>query len=229
MPDTLVDFMGYHVLGVFAHHDDETLSAGATFARLVDDDCAVHLAVLGEGPTARPEGGTSRVDYWNATALLGAANRYSHPKGFPDNRFDEVALLDTTRTVEMLLEKYQPRTVITHWPHDLNVDHRAVCQAVLTATRPTPGQRVRAVYAAETPSSTEWAYGGPAFSPTTYVSLTEAQMERKHKALACYQSELREYPHPRSHDAIDALARYRGSQCGHPWAEAFMLLREIRA
>lgn len=43
---------------------------------------------------------------------------------------------------------------------------------------------------------------------------------------ACYQSESREYPHPRSKEELVSLARYRGSQAAMEYAEGFMLLRE---
>ena len=45
--------------------------------------------------------------------------------------------------------------------------------------------------------------------------------------MACYKSESARYPHPRSGDALKALAHYRGSNIGVKAAEAFQLLREI--
>lgn len=42
-----------------------------------------------------------------------------------------------------------------------------------------------------------------------------------------YKSELREFPHPRSIEAIEVLAKKRGSEVGLAYAEAFKLIREI--
>ena len=50
----------------------------------------------------------------------------------------------------------------------------------------------------------------------------------KIKALDCYQSEMREWPHPRSLNNIKNLAQYRGSMVGCEFAEGFMLLRIIQ-
>ena len=50
----------------------------------------------------------------------------------------------------------------------------------------------------------------------------------KIKALEAYESEMRDWPHPRSIKAVEHLARWRGATVGVEAAEAFMLIREIR-
>jgi LmbE family N-acetylglucosaminyl deacetylase len=118
--------------------------------------------------------------------------------------------------------------IYTHHGGDLNIDHRLVHQAVLTHCRPQPGTRVRAIYGAESVSSTEWASpgAGTAFVPTHFVDIT-AQLDRKMMALNCYESEMRPFPHARSKDNILALARTRGASVGVAAAEAFVTLRTI--
>lgn len=144
----------------------------------------------------------------------------------PDQRLDREAALDLAKSVEFAIARFDPEVVYTHWPHDLNSDHRAVTQAVLVATRPATG-RVRAVYAFETLSSTEWAFGSPAFAPNHYVRLDSGHVQRKLDALRCYDEELRK-DHPRSLAGIDAQLHARGQAVGATWAEAFAVLREVR-
>ena len=48
----------------------------------------------------------------------------------------------------------------------------------------------------------------------------------KLKALAAYHGVMRKYPHPRSVEAINGLAAYRGSQAGCNYAEAFECVYE---
>ncbi len=48
----------------------------------------------------------------------------------------------------------------------------------------------------------------------------------KLQLLRCYQSELGEFPFPRSESAVRALAQVRGAQSGFIAAEAFQLLRD---
>lgn len=44
---------------------------------------------------------------------------------------------------------------------------------------------------------------------------------RKLSALDVYDKVIRTAPHPRSYENIEALVRYRGSQSGFEYAEAF--------
>jgi hypothetical protein len=81
------------------------------------------------------------------------------------------------------------------------------------------------------PSNTEWAFGatGLPFTPNVFVPLSVAHMNRKDEAWRCYESEQRSWPHPRCWHRLVSLAEWRGSQCGHDHAEAFMLVREVVA
>ena len=51
-------------------------------------------------------------------------------------------------------------------------------------------------------------------------------IEAKINAMACYRSEKKEYPHPRSAEGLCALGRLRGTNVGVGNAEAFELLME---
>ncbi|OAI39076.1 hypothetical protein AYO39_03220, partial [Actinobacteria bacterium SCGC AG-212-D09] len=157
--------------------------------------------------------------------LLGAVE--SHGYDLPDNRFDSVAILEVIRIVEALISRIRPTIVYTHQAGDLNVDHAVVHRAVLTATRPGTCP-VRELYAFEIPSSTEWAFGQlePRFSPNTFVDVSTT-LDRKLEAMELYRSEARSFPHPRSPEALRALAVLRGSQASLEAAEAFQLIRKI--
>jgi LmbE family N-acetylglucosaminyl deacetylase len=137
--------------------------------------------------------------------------------------------LEVVKLVEELVDRLKPDVIYTHHPGDLNVDHGVIHRAVLTATRPTAGQSVREIYAFEVPSSTEWAFGSlqPTFRPNVFVDVA-ATLETKIAAMACYGTESREFPHPRSSEALRALARRWGSVVGCDAAEAFELVRSVR-
>jgi LmbE family N-acetylglucosaminyl deacetylase len=104
-----------------------------------------------------------------------------------------------------------------------------VHRAVLTATRPVAGCPVREIYAFEMPSSTEWALGQfqPAFQPNVFVDIS-ATLEIKVQVMAVYEGEARPFPHPRSPEALQAIARRWGSMVGLEAAEAFQLVRGVR-
>jgi LmbE family N-acetylglucosaminyl deacetylase len=222
------------ILVVAAHPDDEVLGCGGTIARLAAQHEVV-IGILGEGMTARFD---RRVEAdvaalarlheqaWEVGKLLGA--RDVRLEGLPDNRFDEVALLDIVKKVERWVSDVQPEAVYTHHRGDLNIDHVLTHRAVLTATRPMAGTPVRAIYAFEIPSATEWAFAGPgeAFRPTVFVGIGDT-LERKIQAMAIYETEGRTFPHPRSPEALRAIAHRWGSVVGVPAAEAFELVRAV--
>ncbi len=224
------------VLVVAAHPDDEVLGCGATMVRLAHEGHDVHIAIMGEGMTSRH---TDRRDA-DAKKLArlhlqaqAAANEVKAKAvqlfKLPDNRLDTVPLLDVVKLIEDLVEKLKPEIIYTHHPGDLNIDHSVVHRAVLTATRPMAGQPVRDIYAFEVPSSTEWAFQRvePSFRPNVFVDVTST-LEAKIQAMACYESETRKFPHPRSPEALRAIAARWGSVVGFQAAEAFELVRSVR-
>jgi len=133
------------------------------------------------------------------------------------------------KTVEDLVADLKPDIIYTHHGSDLNVDHQIVHQAVLTATRPMQGQPVREIYAFEVPSSTEWAFQRlePPFRPNVFVDIA-GTLNIKLDAFSHYETEIRPFPHPRSLEAIEAIAKRWGSVVGCAAAEAFELVRAIR-
>jgi LmbE family N-acetylglucosaminyl deacetylase len=105
---------------------------------------------------------------------------------------------------------------------DVNRDHELVFKAALVATRPTE-TCIEAVYAFDTASSTEWAYPRT-FSADTWVDIADT-LDAKLAAMACYESEVRDYPHPRSLEALRIRAHAWGNQHCLQAAEAFMTVR----
>jgi LmbE family N-acetylglucosaminyl deacetylase len=148
--------------------------------------------------------------------------------GLPDNRFDNLDLLEIVKLVEKYIEQLHPERIYTHHAYDLNLDHQITFQAVLTACRPQQGCPVKELLCFETPSSTEWQ--APAkekvFVPNVFVDIS-LTIELKKKALAEYVSELRNYPHPRSVEGIEIIANRWGLVVGKKFVEAFELIRMI--
>ena len=223
-----------NVLIVAAHPDDELLGEGGTVRRLADAGATVRAVIMAEGLTSRAEtreesdlGELAELQKDAKAAAKVVGFRSIDFCGFPDNRMDEVDLLDVVKRVSRFVELYRPDTIFTHHHGDLNIDHRRTCEAVLTACRPVGKYCVKRIYAFETPSSTEWSYTyGEPFRPNAFFDVTET-LEAKVLGMAKYRSEGAEAPHPRSSEALRALAAYRGSNVGRTYAEAFMLLREV--
>jgi LmbE family N-acetylglucosaminyl deacetylase len=218
-----------NVLVVAAHPDDEVLGAGATIARHAKAGDKVAILVLANGLDSRGSADvqahrTLRAQAETAAHILGA--REFHFAGFPDNRMDTIPLLDVARAIEEIAARANPDIVYTHCARDLNLDHEIAARAVVTAFRPQPGVPVRRVLAFEVPSATGWNHAAPPFAPHVFVDAT-ATLETKLEAMACYEGELRSFPHARSLEALRARAVAWGTHVGLAAAEPFELLREI--
>lgn len=218
-----------NILVLAAHPDDEVLGCGGTIARLSSEGHKVTIAILGQGAASRfPKDSTEALSEISAlrersreaARILGVAEALHYD--LPDNRFDSVNLLDVVKLIEGIGRRTNPDEVYTQHGGDLNVDHQITFRATMTAFRPLPGARVRALYSYEVASSTEWSFGNspPAFIPDTFVDISEF-LDKKLEALTAYREELRSPPHPRSIEGVSAQARDRGARVGVGAAEAF--------
>ena len=229
--------IGKTILVVAAHPDDEVLGCGGSIAKWTASGHIVHVLIMAEGATSRSSIRDRKVKSEELSLLEKSANSAGKILGvasvklldFPDNRMDSVDRLDIIKAIEEEIKRLKPDTVVTHHCGDVNIDHRITHEAVVTACRPQPGDSVRLLLAFEVMSSTEWQPPGSnfVFQPNWFEDVVKT-FDFKIKALDCYQSEMREWPHPRSLNNIKNLAQYRGSMVGCEFAEGFMLLRIIQ-
>jgi N-acetylglucosamine malate deacetylase 1 len=217
------------ILVIAAHPDDEVLGMGGTIAAHTGRGDAVRVVVVTDGSStqypgdaevrARKDGEARR-----AASELGVED-YVH-LDLPDMRLDTLPHVEVNKVVEEHVREFAPEVVYTVQP-DVNNDHRVLFDSVAVATRPVAGHPVRRLLTYAPASSTEWT---PAavnwFVPNWYVDVT-ATIERKIAAFAHYETERREYPHPRSERAIRATAEYHGTTCGFEYAEPFVLVRGL--
>lgn len=219
------------VLVVVAHTDDETLGCGGTIARHVRNGVKVYGVSMTDGVGARGTEDSEKIKKRaqasiNASKILGL--EWLEGGSFPDNATDTVGLLDVARVIERAKMLTKPTIVYTHSSADLNIDHRIVSQATLTAFRPQPNEVWGEIRAFEVASATDYGHKSitKAFTPNLYVDISET-WQTKLAALKEYSMEMREPPHTRSFDGLENLAKYRGNQVGVPYAEAFEIIRKV--
>lgn len=222
------------ILVVAAHPDDEVLGCGGTIAKEVSLGNEVSVLILGDGETSRNQEGNveekleqKENSAQKACDILGVKDLFLEK--LPDNKFDFIPLLDIVKIVEKYVEIVKPDIIFTHHDGDLNVDHQLTFKAVLTASRPQPNCQVKNIFSFEVLSSTEWQAKEShlMFCPNYYNNVTDF-FNKKLEALAAYEQELREYPHPRSKEGVEILAKYRGIETGFNFAEAFKIIRKLR-
>ncbi len=219
------------VLVIAAHPDDEVLGCGGAIAYHRENGDTVRVLILGEGIAARAgvsakevkeKQETLRSHIARAHEVLGT-NAYSQ-LALPDQRFDAISLLEIMHLLEEVIKSYNPTLIYTHHAGDVNLDHTTVSRAVESVIRPIAHSNIREVRAFEVPSSSEWNFVRDPFRPNVFISLTEKQLKKKVDAMREYSSEIRDFPHPRSLEYLEALARVRGGQSGSHAAEGFALV-----
>jgi LmbE family N-acetylglucosaminyl deacetylase len=213
---------------VVAHPDDEVLGAGATLYKLAQDGHSVNVCIVSGEANARsfrPTTDELSEDVNNSLSTLGI-NKII--KGdFPNIELNMVSHLRLVQFIENAIVDTNADVVITHHPADLNNDHlhtSLACQAAVRLfQRRSDVPPLKELLFMEVPSSTEWSLNKAMnqFSPNTFIEVGEIGVNKKIEALAHYRGVMREYPHPRSNEAIRGLAAYRGGQAGMVYAEAF--------
>lgn len=220
---------GKRIAVIGAHPDDELLGAGGTIARHAQAQDEVHAIVVADGASSRyPRDmvGVLEKQALRAAEVIGFASLGF--LGCPDQRLDTLPLIELTQRIEAALDDIDPHIVYTHFPGDVNADHGLVAKAAWTACRPCSRPRLHRFAVFETPSSTEWAWPLPGgqLEPNLFVDVT-GTLDIKIAAMECYETELREYPHPRSSRALRERASFWGSRIGRLAAEPFRVLRDV--
>ena len=159
-----------------------------------------------------------------AAKMMGAETITIHD--LPDSRFDTIPVLDLAQIIESHLDRIRPSVVFTHFPGDLNQDHRRLTEAAIMACRPKPNHPVQHLIFYEVAGSTEWSIPAT-FQPNLFINISD-QFEAKEAVLRdAYGREMRETSHPRSETGIYSLNSWRGSTVGVEVAEAFMIGRSL--
>ncbi len=214
------------VLCIVAHPDDEVLGIGGTISKHVKDGDEVFIAIVSEGVSAQYKDSEKYLELRrkackDAADFLGVKEVIFGE--FPDAKLDTVSSFEINKFIEEIIDKTSPDRIYTHHWGDNHKDHKIVHESVLVAAR----NSLCDIYCCEIASSGDKT-GIPTnlFCPNFYVDISD-HLKNKLKALSFYSTELKEYPHPISEKAIEALAMVRGFKVNIKLAEAFVCLRKI--
>ncbi len=215
------------ILVIAPHPDDEVLGCGGALAKHAKekDEIFLCIATKAYAPDWSEEFLKNRpVEIKKAGKILGVKKTYF--LDFQTVKLDTVSQKEVNERLSGCVEEVKPD--IMYIPHkgDLHKDHRLIFEACLVAARPL-NHKIKKILSYETLSETGWGQMIEFFVPNVYVDISDV-FEKKIEAMKAYGSELRKYPHPRSLETIEILAKKRGSEAGMKLAEAFMLIREIQ-
>lgn len=219
-----------NILVIAPHPDDEVLGVGGTIAKRSSEGHKITVCVVTKGCSPIFDEDfieQGRNECREADALLGVEETIF--LDFPAAMLETVPRYKLNDAILNIIQKTKPDEVYIPHRGDMQIDHKMIADAAMVALRPKYQHRVKRVYAYETLSETGWDIPNTVneFIPTVYQDISNT-LEKKIEAMRVFQSQLSLYPNARSIEAIEALAKFRGSTSTMNAAEAFCLIREMR-
>lgn len=221
--------MSQRILCIAPHADDETLGCGATLLRHRAEGDEIHWLLATD-----PKPPLFGADYIanRETVLAQVAGDYGfaavHRLGLPAAGLDRLPEGEVIEALRTAITTVAPHVVYLPHGGDVHSDHRILFTCTMAALKPfRTSLSVKRIYAYETISETEQSVVGAPFLPNSFMDVS-ATFEAKLGIMTRFRTELQPFPLPREASAIRAQARLRGASLGVEYAEAFMLIREVR-
>lgn len=216
---------GEKVCIIAPHPDDEVLGLGGTISKLVKYGIEVNLLVISGHlpPLYKKESFEITKKECLASAKILGLNNVEFSE-IPATYIHNEPISKLNGIIQSFIVKNKANTVFIPFP-DRHLDHKLIFEACMVCTRPTGAFWPKLVLSYETLSETDWnaPYIEPIFIPEWFIDITN-YFNNKILALKCYESQIN-HNISRGIDAVEALARYRGSQNGFNYAEGFKLIR----
>ena len=209
------------------HPDDETLGVGGTIKKFSKNGINVSVLIVSGHlpPLYNPSAfQITEKEALDAFKILGVKN-YDFLK-IPATYVHKEDVASLYNQISNFIKKHKPEIVFIPFP-DRHIDHRVIFDGSIVACRPIGKKFPRIVLLYETLSETHWnvASAEPVFNPDFYINIAK-EINHKTLALNCYKSQISNNT-SRSVEAVNALAKFRGSQNGCEFAEAFKVVRIV--
>ena len=221
-----------NILIIAPHADDEILGCGGVIAKYKSAGNKVFIIVATNASIGAPDI-YSKTDVELTRQEAIAAHNFLGVQetiflDYPAPNLKNAERFRISMDLSLLLSRIEPEVVFLPHPSDLHSDHSVIYESALVALRPFSAPSVKHIYCYETLSETEWApyQGIDPFHPNVFIDIS-TEIDSKLKAMKFFKSQLKQFPHSRSIEAITALAQLRGSTINSTSAEAFELVRLI--
>ena len=217
------------ILVVSPHPDDETLGVGGTIFKYSNEGHEVNvLTISGHLPPlyTREDYEKTLEEAHKAFKILGVNKSYFLE--LPATMIGDIPLHELNSKICKIVNDFNPQIIFCPFP-DRHLDHRLVFDSVMVATRPVgKGRNIEIVAAYETLSETHWnaPHIEPNFTPNWVIDISNS-IKKKIEALKCYETQIPDFPGPRSLEAIEALAKFRGTQAGFGFGEGMHIIRMV--
>ncbi|MCH7826986.1 MAG: PIG-L family deacetylase [Bacteroidetes bacterium] len=219
------------ILVIAVHPDDETLGCGGTLLRHKARGDEVHWMIATD---------IKEVDGFERTfiekrekEIKTVAKLYDFNSvlrlGLSATKVDEYSFSYLITEISNTINKIKPDIIYLPFKSDVQSDHRFIFYAAYSCTKSFRYPFIKKIYMIETLSETEFAPSTKedAFIPNSFVDISK-YLDKKIEIMTVYESEIGVHPFPRSKKNIKALGVFRGASAGCEYAEAFVLLKEIK-
>lgn len=220
------------ILVVAPHADDEIIGCGGTIAKAINQGDEVYIVIATNASIGAPEL-FQEDDIRNVREEALKSHKYLGVKktfflDFPAPALNAFPEYKISVELSKIINKVNPNILYLPHPGDLHQDHKAVYRASLVAARPQGNYCVEEIYCYETLSETEWTpYQEKAFIPNVFNDVSDF-FELKLEAMRFFKSQIKEFPHTRSTETFEALAKFRGATVGVKRAESFIVERIVK-
>ncbi len=217
------------VLGVGCHPDDLEIACGGTLRKYVEQGAEVYMCHVANGDQGHvviepePLAAIRTIEAENAGKIIGAKEVFNLNVHDMEVNSHDPAVMDAMADIVRFV---RPDVIITHNDDDYMLDHTETSR-IATNGSFCSGLSHRArqydAFSSFIPVFFMDTLAGVNFQPTHYVNVTD-QMDTKIKALECHESQLKwmlEHDNIDFADMVRTCSKYRGYQCGVPYAEGF--------
>lgn len=207
------------------HPDDDVLSFGGYIIDELAKGNAIRLIVFAVGGPCSNVDTQTRIDeLTNVMEFLGVTDFKIYSEDTDGVLGKEIPIHNIVGFIDKEMNDYKPDCIMSCYP-STHQDHLTVHEAFSASMRLRDGFMPNCVALGEYPfilPALELPNGGKWYHP-----LSEETFKKKCKAFELYKSQLRPSPSPLGLDGVEVLARTRGLECGHKYAELFYLQKIV--
>jgi len=211
------------------HPDDEVLGVGGTILKRNSSGHKVAWLIVTSMST---EHGWKKKQIEKRKNEIKKISKFFNFKevfqlNFPTKKLDTIPKNEIVSEITKIFKLYKPQEIFVPHISDVHSDHKVVSDVISTCTKNFRFPFIKRILAYETISETEYNLDKSKQFHANYFEDISKFLSKKIKALNIYKSEIKKFPFPRSKEAVDAQAKWRGTHIGSKAAEAFELLRQI--
>ena len=214
------------ILVIAPHPDDETLGCGGTLFRHKQKGDELYWGIItGIGVET---GWLEKTVKTRELEITNVAKRYGFADMFnlrlPATKIDTLSLSEIIEKIAVIYKKVEPEIIYMPFAYDVHTDHHFIAKALQSTFKWFRYPHIQKVLMYETPSETEFNFiENRTFRPNVFVDISN-YLDDKIEVMKIYESEINDFPFPRSEKTLRSLAAFRGSQSGYEAAEAFELV-----